>query len=187
MSSDRRLRDARRLTPKGERERYVEEWERELMDADQEGTDPRHVVSGATRVALRRRARWAGQALLGAHGVGVSIGLWIGLAILVAVVLILGGIFWFVMLTALAVAAVVLSFAGRPSQTTFWIMAASTVIGVCAAAYVWWVLGVQIDAADSRTPVPAAAGFGGLGLITLASCIVIFIGSAVIGYVRRPN
>ena len=186
-NSDRRLRSAIRLTPKNERDRYAEEWERDLAEASDIDADRRGVVRGATRVALRRRARWGGQALLGGSGIGAAVLLWIGIIALMALAFLGGGLFGVVLLVGLVLVLVGLIFAGRSSQLTHWLMAVSAVAGVGAAAYVWWVLGVQIDASDASTPAPAAAGHGGVGLVILGLSIVLFVASAVVGYARRPR
>lgn len=186
-NSDRRLRTAIRLTPKIERDRYAEEWERDLAEVTDLGANSTGVVRGATRVALRRRARWGGQALLGGSGAGAAVLLWIAIIALLAVAFLGGGVFGAALVVALVLVVVGLMFAGRPSLLTYWLMAGSAGTGVCAAAYVWWVLGVQIDAADTFTPAPATAGHGGVGLVVLGLSIVLFVGSAIVGYLRRPH
>lgn len=187
INGDRRLRTAIRLTPRNERDRYAEEWEHDLAEATDIGANPPGVVRGATRVALRRRARWGGQALLGGRGIGAAVLLWIGIIALMALAFLGGGVFGVALVVALVLVVVGFMFAGRPSLLTFWLMAGSAVTGVCAAAYVWWVLGVQIDAADTFTPAPAAAGHGGVGLVVLGLSIVLFVVSAIVGYARRPH
>ncbi len=177
--SDQRLRRAIRLTPKNERDRYAEEWERDLAEATDIGAHPPGVVRGATRVALRRRARWGGQALLGGSGIATAALLWIAVIAVMVLTFLGGAVFGVALLVALV-------FAGRPSLLTFRLLAGSAVTGVCAAAYVWWVLGVQIDAADTFTAAPAAAGYGGVGLVILGLSIVLFVVAAIVDYSRRP-
>lgn len=142
---------------------------------------------GATRVALRRRARWGGQAPLGGGGLGAAVLLWVGMIALMALAFLGGRAFGVVLLLALVLVVVGLTFAGRPSLPTFWLMAVSAVTGACAVAYVWWVLGVQIDAADTSTAAPAAAGHGGVGLVVLGLSILLFVVSAIVRYARRPD
>lgn len=186
-NSDQRLRRAIRLTPKNERDRYAEEWERDLAEATDIGAHPPGVVRGATRVALRRRARWGGQALLGGSGIATAALLWIALIALMALAFLGGGVFGVALLVALVLVAVGLKFAGRPSLLTLWLLAGSAVTGVCAAAYLWWALGVQLDAADTFTAAPAAAGYGGVGLVILGLSIVLFVVVAIVDYSRRPH
>ncbi len=179
-NSDRRLRSAIRLTPKNERDRYAEEWERDLAEATDIGAHPPGVVRGATRVALRRRARWGGQALLGGSGIATAALLWIAVIAMMALMPLGGAVFGVALLVALV-------FAGRPSLLTFWLLAGSAVTGVCAAAYLWWALGVQLDAADTFTAAPAAAGYGGVGLVIFGLSIVLFVVVAIVDYSRRPH
>ena len=180
-TSDRRLRRAIRLTPKDERARYGEEWERDVSEADDASADSTGVVRGALSVALRRRARWAGHAQLGGRGIGTAVLRWLGIVVMMALAFLGGGLFGVALVVALVLAVVSLMFAGRRSVLTHWLLGASGVVGTCAAAYVWWVLGVQIDAADAFTPVPAAASHGGAGLVVLGLSIVLFVVSAIVG------
>ena len=186
-TSDRRLRSAIRLTPKNERARYAEEWERDLSEAEDVGASTPGIVRGAMSVALRRRARWGGQALLGGRGIATAVLLWLGTVVVMALAFLGGGLFGVMLLVVLILAVVGLMFAGRPSVLTHWLLVGSAVFGICAAAYVWWVLGVQIDAADASTPAPAAAGHGGAGLVVLGLSIALFAVSAIVGYARRPT
>lgn len=186
-TKDRRLRSAIRLTPKDERPRYVEEWERDLLEAADGSVSAPEVVRGAMKVALRRRARWAGHALLGGRGIGKAVLLWLGVVGVVALEFVGGGLFGVALLVVLVVAVVGLLFAGRPSVLTHRLLVSSAIVGICAAVYCWWVLGVQIDAADAFTPPPAAAAYGGAGLVVLGLSIGTFVVSAIVGYARRPH
>lgn len=186
-TSDRRLRGAIRLTPKGERARFAEEWERDLLEAADAGVGSPGVVRGAVKVALRRRARWAGHALLGGRGIGTAVLLWLGLVLVIALELLGGGLFGVALIVVLVLAVVGLMFAGRRSVITHWLLVSSALVGIGAAIYCWWVLGVQIDAADASVPAPAAAGYGGAGLVVLGLSIVLFVVSAIVGYARRPH
>lgn len=179
-NSDRRLRSAIRLTPKNERDRYAEEWERDLAEATDTGAHPPGVVRGATRVALRRRARWGGQALLGGSGIATAALLWIAVIAMMALMPLGGAVFGVALLVALV-------FAGRPSLLTFWLLAGSAVTGVCATAYLWWAFDVGIDAADTFTAAPAAAGYVGAGLVIFGLSIVLFVVVAIVDYSRRPH
>src|SRR5665647_940010 len=100
-TSDRRLRNAIRLTPKDERARYAEEWERDLSEAQETGASSPGVVRGAMTVALRRRARWAGHALLGGRGIGTAVLLWFGIVVAMALAFLGGGMFGLAMLVVL--------------------------------------------------------------------------------------
>jgi hypothetical protein len=184
---DRRLRSAIRLTPKDERDRYAEEWERDLLEAPDAGVGSPSVVRGAMRVALRRRARWIGHALLGGRGIGPAVLLWLGIVVLIALEFLGGGLFGIALIVVLVLAVVGLTFAGRPSVMTYWLLVSSALVGIGAAAYCWWVLGVQIDAADASVPAPAAAAYGGVGLVVLGLSIVLFVVSAIVSYARRPR
>lgn len=186
-ASDRRLRGAIRLTPKDERGRYVEEWERDLSEATDAGLSSPGVVRGAVKVALRRRARWLGHVLLGGRGIVGAVLAWLGVIAAMTSAFLLGGLFGAALLAVLVVVVAGLTFAGRPSALTYGLMVGSAVVGIGAAAYCWWVLGVQIDAADAGISAPAAAAYGGVGLVVLGLSIVSFVVSAVIGYVRRPH
>ncbi|MEO8830285.1 hypothetical protein [Lapillicoccus sp.] len=185
--SNRRLRSAIRLTPKDERARYAEEWEHDLSHAGAAGAGSPQVLRGAMSVALRRRARWTGHALLGGRGLGVAVSGWVVVAVLIVLAFLGGGLFGVALLVGLVLAAVGLTFAGRPSLLTHWLLGLSTVVGICAASYVWWVLGVQIDAADTSTPPSGAATHGGAGLLVLGVSLIVFVASAVAAYTRRPH
>jgi len=185
--SDRRLRSAIRLTPKDERARYAEGWEHDLARARDAGAGSPQVLRGAMNVALRRRARWTGHALLGGRGAATAVAGWLAVLAVMVLAFVVGGVFGAVLLVGLVLAVVGLSFAGRPSMLTYWLLGGSALAGTCAAAYVWWVLGVQIDAADTLTPPPPAAAHGGAGLVVLGVSIIVFVVSAVAGYARRPH
>jgi hypothetical protein len=184
--SDRRLRHAIRLTPKDERARYAEEWNRDLLEAGAGESSP-GIVRGAVKVALRRRARWAGGALLGGRGIGTAVLLWVALVVVIALELLIGGPFGVVLLSVLLLAVVSLMSAGRSSVLRHWLLLGSASVGLSAAGYCWWVLGVQIEAADAFSPVPEAARYGGVGLIALSLSIVVFVVSAIVGYVRKAH
>ncbi len=184
--NDRRFRNAIRITPKDERPRYAEEWTHDLQEATV-ADNASDVARGALGVALRRRARWAGHALLGGRGIGLAVLLWLGIIGLMIIAFLGGGLFELSLLVILVLALVALTFAGLPSRLTYVFLFAFPIIGLAAAAYCWWVLGVQIDAADTGASVPPAATHGGLGLIVLAASGLGFVVAAVIGYARRPN
>ena len=142
-------------------------------------------MRGALSVAFRRRARWGGHALLGGRGIGTAVLRWLGIVVVMALAFLGGGLFGVALLVVVVLAVVALMFAGRPSVLTHWLLVGPAVVGICAAAYVWWVLGVQIDGADGFTP--AAASHGGAGLVVLGLSIVLFVVAAIVGYARRPN
>jgi hypothetical protein len=110
-----------------------------------------------------------------------------GLFFLTILAFLCGGPLLVFLVAALGIVALGVGSARRKSQLPFGILAGSAVTGVTSAVYVWWVLGVQIDAADSSSPVPAAARHGGIGLIVLALSIAVFSVSAIVGIARHPH
>jgi len=139
------------------------------------------------RVALRRQTRRAGSALLGGRGSGLSVSVWLCLLATLGLAYVVGGPFLMAWLLTVLGVAIRLTFAGAQSRLAKYLLAGSALTGVGAAAYVWWVLGEQIDAANSFTPAPAAAGHGGLALVVLGASSVVFIATAITCYVKRPT
>jgi hypothetical protein len=52
------------------------------------------------------------------------------------------------------------------------LLIASLAISAVSTAFVWWVLGLRIDAADSFSPEPAAASWGGVALAVLGLSVL---------------
>lgn len=125
---------------------------------------------------MRLRMRQIERVLLGGRGVAAAGIAWAGLALAFVVTFLLGNVLVPVFLMVFAGVVVVLSRAGTPSRWSRWLMLVSMVAGVASAGFVWWAAGAKIDAADSFTPEPALAAWGGVGLIVF---VVSFLGLAV--------
>lgn len=184
---ERQLRRVIRLTPTDERARYAEEWEHDISHESIVNSNSRQVLRGATKVALRRRARWVGHVLLGGRGAAPAVLSWFTLMALTGLAFLCGGGLGVALLAALALLVIGLTHAGKQSLVTYWLIAGSTLVGLCAFAYVWWALGVQIDAADSFTSPPAAASHGGTGLIIMAMSAVVLLVATLRSYAQRRN
>jgi hypothetical protein len=81
--------------------------------------------------------------------------------------------------------AAVLSHAGRPSHWSSWLMVAGGITVVASAAFVWWVAGLKIDAADAMTAEPPIAAWGGAALIVCAVSILGFLAATIIAATRE--
>lgn len=180
-----RIDRAIRVTPRGDRDRYEAEWRHDLAEAESSGLSPRDVERGALKLAVGLRARQIERALVGGAGAPAAIGTWLALLGLLALAGILGGPVLSVAVLVSLGLAVILSRAGTPSHVSHWLMVTSIVFGVASAAFVWWVAGVKLDAADTMTPEPAAAAWGGAALIIFALSIVTLGVSAVIAATRE--
>ncbi|WP_427133876.1 hypothetical protein [Pseudarthrobacter sp. S9] len=75
----------------------------------------------------------------------------------------------------------------RTSAALRVLLAVSLTVGAATAVYVWWVLGVRIDAADAMTDEPAAAVWGGAGLIALGLGIAGAVAAVVMGRRRAKQ
>lgn len=136
-------------------------------------------------MAVRLRLRWIADGFTGGRGAPVAVACWAGLAVLGFLALLFGQLLLLMFVGALVVLAIAFARAGRPSHWSHWLMVASVVVGVFAAAYVWWALGVGIDAADNMTPEPAAAGWMGEGLLLMLASAVGFLLATGIAVTRE--
>lgn len=66
-------------------------------------------------------------------------------------------------------------------------MAASVVVGTAAAAFVWWVFSVRLDAADTKTPEPEITRFGGTALLVVLLSVLVFVASAIFSGLRQSK
>ena len=185
--SDRSLRLERaiRVTPREDRRRYEAEWRNDVAEAEVNGLAPRDVERAAFRLAVDLRARYVGRLLLGGRGWLRAVGAWLALVgglVVTGVLLPFGAVFFALILLGLVV---VLARAGTPSHWSHWLMVASIVTGAASAAFVWWVAGVRIDAADAMTPEPPAAAWGGTALIVFLASGVALVASAVVSATRE--
>jgi hypothetical protein len=185
--TDRRMNRALRLTPASDRARYEEEWRRDLSDSRAAGADPDQVSRGALGMALQLRLRHAGNLLLGKSGPWRALSAWVVLAAVAVLALLLGNIILLLGLIVAALAIVALTRAGVHSHWSHALLVASLIAGTVSAAFVWWVLGVRIDAADSFTQEPPAASWGGTALVVFALSAVGVVVSAVIAATRESS
>lgn len=176
-----------KLTPVSERTRRESERRADLAAAHQEGMDGDDVSRAARSMAVRLRLRQIGRDLLGTRGLGRAVLGWaVLLLVLIAAALVANIVLVFAVLV-LAVTVVALVQAGIPSRWSHRLMVASAVLGVISFAYVWWVLGVGIDAADEGVPEPPLAAWSGVGLIGVLVAVIGFITSAVLALIHEQS
>ena len=181
MSEARRVLDrAIRLTPRRERARFQPEWEQDYADAATAGVDEMEVARAALRLAWRRRARQLGEIVTGGYGVPAAVGAFLVVAAVLGLAWLLGGFALILAIGVLAVAVVSAVMAGVPTNWTHWALIGSALVFAVSFGYVWWVAGVTIDADDTRTPVPAAAQYGGAGIIVCGVGVAGIIVSALV-------
>ncbi len=166
--AQRRVDRAVQWTPSQDWTRYEPEWRADLAAAERQGVDPGDVSRGALKLARRLRARQLERLLLGGRGLGRAAVGWVGVAGLALAAFLVGNVVLLALVLTVVLLVVVFARAGAPSHWSHWLMVTSLVVGAAAAGFVWWVSGVRIDAADSGTPEPAIAAWGGLALIMAA-------------------
>jgi MarR family transcriptional regulator, organic hydroperoxide resistance regulator len=83
-----------------------------------------------------------------------------------------------ILVGVVVVTVVAFARAGATSHWSHWL------VGPGVGCLLWWVAGVAIDAADSFTPVPSAAAWGGVGIVVFLARGLLLIGAAAIA-VRR--
>jgi hypothetical protein len=176
---------AARITPAGDRPRYTQEWQADLARAEELGLPPEDVVHGATRMALTLRRRQLERLLLGGYGTAPTALTWLVVFVAVVVAFLLGGILVPLLLLFALVGAGVLARAGSPSHWIHWLTLASLAVGGGSFSFFWWALGASIDAADTYTPVPPLALWGGTALILFGISVVTMIISAVAAVTRE--
>lgn len=184
-SPERRIEWAVRIAPRSDRGRYEPEWRSDLAAAETHGLSPRDVGRGATRLAVRLRTRQVERVFLGLHGSVPALSAWLGLVALCVAAFLFGNAILLLAFLALLGLVVVFSRAGTPSHWSHWLMVLSIVTGAISAGFVWWVAGVKISVADSMTPEPAAAAWGGTALIlfVLSGCALVV--SALVAATRE--
>lgn len=141
------------------------------------------------RMAVDLRLRhWAG-VLLGSAGFWKALSAWVGLLVLAGAAFTLGGPVVLVLVIAIVVTVVAFARVGAPSHWSHWLVVTSLALGAISGWYVWWVAGVAMDAADSFTPEPPAAAWGGAGVVVFLSSGLLLILAAVIAVRReiRPS
>lgn len=181
--AERRLERALRLTPPVDRARRESEWRADFVDARRQGLEEE--VARATRsMAVRLRLRQTGRVLFGSNGAGAAILAW---SVLCVIVLAASLVASPVIMIVFLVSALAMMQAGLPSRGSHWLLLISTTVGVLSFAYVWWVLGVSIDAADAGTPEPELAAWGGVGLVGLLLGIVGFVASAAVAVAHERS
>ncbi|MCH6470246.1 hypothetical protein [Sinomonas terrae] len=187
-NSDDQIRRAIRHTPVDDRPRYAEEWQRDLNEAKARGPAAETEAGrGALRMAAHLRERWLGRLLLGGLGPVRAILGWAILATVALAAFLLGNVVVLLGLVAFIVTALILARAGAHTTWSYAAMVLSVVLGTAAAAYVWWVLGAKIDAADAMTPEPEAARFGGTALVVVGLSVLSFIVSVIFAGAREAR
>jgi hypothetical protein len=185
--AERRLERAARMTPAADRARYVSEWRSALAAAANAGLSEDQVSRSAQKMAFRLRSRQVERVFLGQRG-AVAMGLaWAAVLVVLVAAFLLGNVLLLLAVLMLGMLALVFARAGAPSRWSHWLMVTSILTGAASAAFVWWVAGVTIDAADSMTREPPAAAWGGFALVMLGLSAVAFIASVVGAVVREPS
>lgn len=185
-NSEHQVRRAIKRTPAEHRPRYAEEWKRDLAEAAASGQHAEAEVGrGALRMANHLREQWLGRLLLGGLGRVRAAIAWAVLALWAAAAFLLGNVVMFLGLVAFVVAVLLLSRVGVHTFASYVAMVASVVVGTAAAAFVWWVLGVRLDAADAMVPEPEITRWGGLALILVGVSALVFVASVVFAAVRQ--
>jgi lysylphosphatidylglycerol synthetase-like protein (DUF2156 family) len=111
---------------------------------------------------------------------------------LLAVVVLLASVLAWVSLPLMVGLTVVCSLVAtsRRRTTARWprrVVISALLIGSVAFAYVWWVTGIAVDAADYGTPVPPAADWGGIALLVLACSGVALVVALLGALLTRPQ
>ena len=185
--SERQLERAVRLTPSADRARREAEWRPDLAAARQQGLDEDDVSRAALSMAVRLRLRHTGRTLLGANGAGLAALAWVGLLAVLIAAFFIGSLVLVFAVLILGGVAVTLVQAGLPSRRSHRLMVVSVAIGALSFAYVWWVLGVTVDAADAGTPEPRLATWGGVGVVGVLLGVVGFIVASVVALVHEQS
>lgn len=182
---ERRLQRATRLTPASDRARYGEEWQSDMRSAESAGVSADRISRGAVRMAIHLRVRQTGRLLLGQFGVVPAVVAWLLLAVFTALTLIFGGA---ILLAGLGVAViVVLARTGVQTHWSHFVLLASLIVGAASAAFVWWTLGLSIDAADSFTPEPPITHWTGTALVLFVLSALGVLVSAIIATVTEAG
>ena len=119
-------------------------------------------------------------AMLGRLGVVPAVVAWLLLAVVAAASLIFGG---FILLSGLGVAAAVVVFLARTGVQTHWshiVLLASLIVGAASAAFVWWTVGLSIDAADAFMPEPPVTHWTGTALVLFVLSVLGVLVSGII-------
>lgn len=142
---------------------------RPLTDADRPAWGPLHAL---------------GSSLRGRRGPGAAATLWLTLGVLLWVAVPVGGWVLGGSLLALLLTAASLVLTGRGAAGLRWALVLSALAGLLSAQYVWWVLGVMVEAADTFSAPPALATHAHPAMGLLAVSVVVFAVGAVLR-VRR--
>jgi hypothetical protein len=129
------------------------------------------------------RVRQAGQILLGRFGVAPAVIAWLLLVVVAAVASVFGGV---ISLAGLAVAAAVIVVLARTGAQTHWsqfVLVVSVTVGAASAAFVWWTIGLSVDAADSFTAEPLVTHWTGTALVLFVLSALGVLASAIIATV----
>jgi hypothetical protein len=185
--AERRLERAVWVTPASQRSRYEHEWRGDLAAAAQQGLDEDGVSRGAMGMAVRLRVREIERLLLGGRGLVAAVLAWAVLLVVLVAAFLLGNVVLVGAVLLVGAVGVVLARAGTPSHWSHWLMVASVLVMATSVAFVWWVAGVKIEAADSGTPEPPIAAWGGTALLLLAASLVAFVGSAIFAARRERH
>jgi hypothetical protein len=180
-----RLRRIARLAPASDRERYVEEWRGDLESAAVAGLEPRDVLRGARKMAVRLRGRQVERALLGGRGVGVALGAWACVLAALIVAGVLGGPVLALVVVGLVLLVVLFARAGLPSAWSHWTMVVSIVVGLGALVVIFWSMNAAVDAEDALRPEPPIAAWTGPAMIVFVACVCGVAGSAVVAARRE--
>lgn len=187
ITAHRRLERAIKLAPPAERDRYAEEWRYDMAACEREGGDPTQVSRGALTVAVRLRARQVERSLVGASGAWAAIAAWALVTTTLILAFLLGNLLLAFAVVVVGSTMLILAHSGSPSHWSHALLVASALVGLCSASFVWWALGVRIDADDAGSAVPSAASYGGLALVLLGLSAIGFAIAVTIAAIRAQR
>lgn len=172
-----------RLVPVGERARYGEEWRSDLIEAS-DHQQRVQVGKASMAMACRIKMRHFGTLLLGGHGIGPALLLWL----VIVTVIVFFPIFPIVVTTVLILLIIAaLYYAGTPSQGSFVLMLFSVLGALISLSYFIVAFRAAFNAADTSRPIPVWASFDGEALLGFLGFGVLFFISLIWSFWRTRH
>lgn len=136
---------------------------------------------------MHLRIRQGGDILLGRLGAGPAVASWLLLGAGAVAAFLLGSVFLLLGLGLAVLVIVLLSRAGKHTHWSHFALVASMITGAITASFVWWVMGLQIDAADTFAPTPPEAVWLGPALVMFLISGISFLLSAVFAILNQSR